>query len=103
MIAGIENFKSGNITIKKDCVVEYLEQGDVSDTTKGICIDILNSAFENLYKMEQELKDYEQQMFVETDVDQLNILIKRYSYLQERFILLSGYEIENQINYVVNV
>jgi len=102
MIAGIENCKSGNITIKKDCIVEYLEQGDISDTTKGICIDILNSSFEYLYKMEQELKDYEQQMCVETDANQLNTLIKRYSYLQERFILLGGYEIENQINYVVN-
>lgn len=102
MIAGIENFKSGNITIKKDCVVEYLEQGDVSDTTKGICIDILNSAFKHLHKIEQELKNYEQQMCVVTDAEQLNILIKRYSNLQEKFILLGGYEIENQINYVVN-
>lgn len=102
MIAGIENCKSGNITLKKDCVVEYLEQGDVSDTTNGICIDILNSSFEYLYKMEQELKNYEQQMCVETDAEKLNNLIKRYSYLQDKFILFGGYEIENQINYVVN-
>ena len=48
IIAGIENYKFGSVTVKKDSVVEYLEQGDKADNTKGICIDILNSAFENL-------------------------------------------------------
>lgn len=102
IIAGIENCREGNVTIKKDSVVQYLEQGDIADTTKGICKDILNSVFKDLHKIEQELKDYEQQMRVETDAEQLNTLIKRYSYLQERFILLGGYEIENQIKYIVN-
>ncbi len=102
IIAGIENYREGSITIKKDSVVQYLEQGDVSDITKGICIDILNSSFEYLHKLEQELKNYEQHMCIEEDAEKLNILIKRYSYLQEKFILLGGYEIENQINYVVN-
>jgi len=102
IIAGIENYKFGSVTVKKDSVVEYLEQGDKSDNTKGICIDILNSAFEKLHKIENELKDYEQQMCEETDSEKLDVLIRRYSHLQERFILLGGYEIENQINYVVN-
>ena len=75
IIAGIENYREGSITIKKDSVVQYLEQGDVSDATKGICIDILNSSFKDFHKMEQELKDYEQQMCVETDAEQLNKLI----------------------------
>lgn len=102
IISGIENYKEGSITIKKDCVVQYLEQGDVSDTTKGICFDILNSAFDNLHEISRELFDYEQKMCVETDSEKLDILIKRYSHLQEKFMLMGGYEIENQINYVVN-
>lgn len=102
IIAGIENYKNGSITLKKDAVVEYLEQGDKSDNQKGMCIEILNSAFENLFKIEQELLNYEQQMSNETNVENLNILIKRYSYLQEQFLNMGGYEIENQINYVVN-
>lgn len=102
IIAGIENYKNGSITLKKDAVVEYLEQGDKSDNQKGMCIEILNSAFENLFKIEQELLNYEQQMANETNVENLNILIKRYSYLQEQFLNMGGYEIENQINYVVN-
>ena len=102
MIAGIENYRSGSITIKKDSVVEYLEQGDVSDTTKGICSDILNSAFNHLKAIQEELKTYEEQMTNEQDLDKLDVIIRRYSNLQERFVLMGGYDIENQINYVVN-
>lgn len=102
IIAGIESCKTGSVTIKKDAVVEYLEQGDKTDNLKGACIDILNSAFSTPHKVEQELLDYERQMREETDVEKLNILIKRYSYLQEKFMLQGGYDIENQINYVVN-
>lgn len=102
LIAGIESFKNGSITIKKDAVVQYLEQGDKTDNLKGVCIDILNSAFSSLHIMEQELLSYERQMTEETDVEKLDAIIKRYSYLQEKFILQGGYDIENQINYVVN-
>ena len=102
IIAGLENYKSGSVSIKKGAVVEYLEQGDKSDTQKGICKDILNSVFENLRETEQELKNYELQMCEETDSELLDILIRRYSHLQEEFILKGGYDIENQINYVVN-
>ena len=97
MIAGIESCKSGSISTKKDCVIEYLEQGDKSDNTKGICINILNSAFSHLDAMQQELLNYEQLMCVEQDVEKLDVLIRRYSHLQEQFIHLGGYDIENQI------
>lgn len=102
IIAGIENYKSGNISIKKNTIVKYLEQGDKSDTQTGICIDILNSAFSHLQQMENQLKEYENQMCLETDVNKLNVLINRYSYLQEQFINKGGYDTTNQINYVIN-
>lgn len=102
IIAGIENYKTGNISIKKNTVVKYLEQGDKSDTQTGICIDILNSAFSHLQQMENQLKEYENQMCLETDVNKLNVLINRYSYLQEQFINRGGYDTTNQINYVIN-
>ena len=85
MIAGIESCKSGSISTKKDSVIEYLEQGDKADNTKGICIDILNSAFEYLQPMQQELLNYEQLMCKETDDEKLDTLIRRYSHLQEQF------------------
>lgn len=102
IIAGIEPCKTGNISFKKGTKLDYLEQGDNADVKQGLCNEILHSAFDFLRPMENELKNYEDQMAVETDQEKLNILIKRYCTLQEKFITLGGYEIENQINYVVN-
>ncbi len=102
IITGIESCNKGNVIVKKDAIVQYLEQGDKTDNLKGVCIDILNSAFNMLHLMEQELLEYEKHMAEETDAEKLNVLIRRYSYLQEKFMLQGGYDIENQINYVVN-
>lgn len=102
IIAKIEKQDSGLISTKKDAVVEYLEQGDVADSKTGTCIEILNFAFENLFKIENELKEYENLLSTESDEEKLNILIKRYCNLQEKFNLLGGYEIDLQIDTVVN-
>lgn len=102
IIAGIEVCKTGEISFKKGTKLEYFEQGDNSDVKTGICSEILHSAFDFLHPIEQDLKNYEQDMANETDAEKLDTLVKRYCALQEKFIALGGYEIENQINYVVN-
>ena len=102
IIYGLERQDSGTISIKKDSCVEYLEQGDVSDAREGIVIDILKSAFENLYKMETKLHDYENQMHLITNESELNVIIKKYSNLLEQYSLLGGYDIDVQIDTVVN-
>lgn len=102
IIAGIEPYKTGEISFKKGTKLEYLEQGDNADVKQGKCGEILHSAFDFLLPIEKELKSYEAQMVTETDTQILDILVKRYCALQEKFIALGGYDIENQINYVVN-
>ena len=103
IISGQETATSGVISIKKGAVVQYLEQGDKTDTLKGKSIDILKSAFTELYNMEQVLKDMEQQMCDSNlSEHELSKLISQYSNLQERFLALGGYEIDTQINYVVS-
>lgn len=102
IIAGIEPCKTGEISFKKGTKLEYLEQGDNADVKQGKCGEILHSAFDFLLPIEKELKSYEAQMATETDTQNLDILVKRYCALQEKFIALGGYDIENQINYVVN-
>ena len=102
IIAKIEKQDCGLISTKKDAVVEYLEQGDVADSKTGTCTEILNSAFKNLHKIQDELKEYENLLSTESDEEKLNILIKRYCNLQEKFNLLGGYEIDLQIDTVVN-
>lgn len=97
-----EKEDSGTISIKKDAQVEYLEQGDVSDSREGIVIDILKSAFCKLYQMEDKLHDYENQMQNTLDENELNSIIKKYSNLLEQFSNLGGYDIDIQIDTVVN-
>ena len=101
LIVKLERLDSGDITIKKDATVEYLEQGDVADSKTGKCIDILKSAFSNLYQIEDRMHEYEQKMLTETDDAALNKLIATYSNLQEKFINLGGYEIDTKINMVI--
>lgn len=102
IIAGIEPYKSGDMSIKKGSVIKYLEQGDNADVQEGKCIEILRSCFENLFKLEQEIKVYEEKMSIEKDSNKLDELVKIYCSMQEKFSLLGGYEIENQINFIVN-
>ena len=102
MIAKIEKVDEGTISIKKDAVVEYLEQGDVADTWKGKCIDILKSAFEKLNNMHEHMQELESKLSSTTNAEELNVLVRQYSNLQEKFMLLGGYDIDLQINTVVN-
>lgn len=102
IIAGIENSNFGNISLKKGTRVEYLEQGDNSDVKVGRCIDILYSTFNYLKPLQNELTQYENLLNQESDADKLDVLVKRYCAIQEKFVELGGYDIENQINYVVN-
>lgn len=101
LINKTERLDSGEITIKKDVVVEYLEQGDVADSKMGKCIDIIKSAFASLYEIEDRLRDYESKMQIETNENALNKLITSYSNLQEKFIQLGGYEIDTKVNMVL--
>ena len=102
MIAKIEKVDEGTISIKKDAVVEYLEQGDVADTWQGKCIDILKSAFEKLNNMHEHMQELEFKLSNTTNAEELDVLIRQYSNLQEKFMLLGGYDIDLQINTVVN-
>lgn len=102
IIVGIEGYRDGNISFKEGAKVEYLEQGDNADVKQGKCIDILKTAFEHIFKTEQQLKNYEQMMSVEPDGDKLNELINAYCSLQEEFNLMGGYDWQTQINYVIN-
>ena len=102
MIAKIEKVDEGTISIKKDAVVEYLEQGDVADTWKGKCIDILKSAFEKLNNMHEHMQELESKLSSTTNAEELDVLVRQYSNLQEKFMLLGGYDIDLQINTVVN-
>lgn len=102
IITKIEKVDSGTISIKKDAIVQYLEQGDVADSQAGICIDVLKSAFEKLNLISAQLKELEDKLSSALDDVELNKLVKQYSSLQEKFMFLGGYDIDLSIKTVVN-
>ena len=102
IIAKIEDKDGGTISTKKDTILEYLEQGDVLDTQSGKCVDIINSAFSNLFKIDEELKELENKMCDTKDENELNSFVKRYCALNEKFTSLGGYEIKIKVDMVFN-
>ena len=102
IIAGIESVDKGIISTKKDCVIEYLEQGDVADSKTGKVIDIIHSAFSKLNKMEERLHELESKMCEPLDQEELDHVVRQYSNLQEIFLLNGGYDKDIQVNTVIN-
>lgn len=100
IIAGIEDY-SGTLNIAKNTKIGYLEQTYPDQNDERIVEEILKEPFQNLYKELKILQDLEIKM-CSADEKTLEKLVDKYSTLQEEFINKGGYEIDNQINYVVN-
>ncbi len=100
IISGNENLDKGNISIRKGSTIGYLKQiPDVrsdNDTVK----DVLYESVSNILEMGNKLKEYEIKMQKAND-DKLNELIIKYSNLQEKFINIGGYDIDTQINRII--
>ena len=101
LLAGEETPDAGQIHWKKGTEMGYLAQ--ISDfpneiLTKGV----LQSAFSNLLEMDKRMKKFEEEMGSEQDPDQLQILIEQYGDLQDQYSIKGGYEIEANIERIVN-
>lgn len=102
MIAGIERKDTGAISIKKDAKVAYLDQTGSSVDDDRKVHEILKDAFGDLNKMEEELKTLQQMM--ESDVfsgEKYDKILTRYCDLTEKFSMAGGYDIDVNINTVV--
>lgn len=101
LLSGIEAPDKGQIHLKKGCKVGYLAQ--IPSFPNDMTVyDVLSTAFSQLKNMEKTMKELEVAMSTETDGDQLNQFIKEYGKIQDQFVLLGGYEIEANIQKVVN-
>ncbi|PKM50314.1 MAG: ABC transporter ATP-binding protein [Firmicutes bacterium HGW-Firmicutes-7] len=96
IIMGLEEYQEGDIAIRKDTKVGYLNQIPVYDegaTTR----EVINLAFENAYKIKKKMKFYEEK-FSQLQGDALEKAISSYGGLVVQFEALSGYEIETKIS-----
>lgn len=88
MIAKEENPTSGVISIRKGTSIGYLSQiANLEDNRK--VKDILYRSVKDVFEIEERLKKYEEKMLGANDKE-LDIIIKKYSELQEKYINLGG-------------
>ena len=100
VIAKEENPSSGIISIRKGASIGYLSQiADLSINDK--VKDILYRSLKNIFAIEERLKKYEE-MMLDADDRNLEIIIKKYSDLQEKYISLGGYEQVEKVGKIVN-
>lgn len=102
MIAGIERKDTGTVSIKKEAKVAYLDQtGSRVDYDRPV-YEVLKDAFEDIKKMEDELKRLQEMM--ESDFfigEKYDKILERYCDLTEKFSMVGGYDMEMNINTVV--
>lgn len=102
MIAGKEKVDSGFINIKKNAKVAYLDQVGSSINDERSVYEFLKDAFADLNDMHKRLKNLENQMNTEIDENEQNKLMIRYCNLIEKFSLNGGYDIDININTVID-
>jgi len=101
LLAGEEVPDSGQIHWKKGSEVGYLAQIPAfpsQSTTK----DVLETAFLDLLQIQEKMKKLEVKMGKEPSGESLQKLIDDYGNLQDHFTLKGGYEIEANIEKMVN-
>ena len=101
MIAGMEKIDTGSVSIKKGAKVAYLDQTGSSIIDERPVYDILKDAFSELNEMEKRLTALQEKMNSNLSEVEYNKVLEKYCNLMERFSLAGGYDIEVNINTVV--
>jgi ATPase subunit of ABC transporter with duplicated ATPase domains len=95
IITNEENYDEGDLLIRKGSKIGYLKQ--INSFNNCTVIDVLNSAFKDLVKIEESLKKLENSM---NDNQTLDKTLSQYASLQEKYEILGGYEKDTRINKV---
>lgn len=101
IIVGLEKPDTGKVSIKKDAKVAYLDQTGFSTIDNRIVYEILKDAFIDLKEMEKQLNELQKKMESEIQGKEYDSLLKKYCNLLERFSAAGGYDMDLNINTVV--
>lgn len=99
IIAGLEKPSKGQVSIKKGAKVAYLDQVGASKDDPRKVYEVLKEAFGDIYELEKRIKKIEETMNLQPDnTDLINI----YCDSIDKFTQMGGYEIDANINTVIN-
>lgn len=94
IISGEEKADSGKVNIRKEAEIGYLKQVYPNENDSIVVEEYLKRSFKKYFDMEKRLKELEVLML---DKNQnIENLIKKYGRLQEEYITLGGYELEEK-------
>ena len=102
MIMGLVKIDSGTINIKKGARVAYLDQTGSSIDDDRCVYEVLKSAFVELNSMQEKINEFQQKLNLDLGEQEYNAVMTKYCNLLEKFSYLGGYDIDTNINTVVD-
>lgn len=101
IIAGLEKTDSGQISIKKDAKVAYLDQTGSSMIDNRNVYEILKDGFGELKEMEKQLARLQAKLESEIEGAEYDTILEKYCSLMERFSMAGGYDMDVNISTVI--
>lgn len=102
MIMGLVKIDNGTINIKKGARVAYLDQTGSSIDDDRCVYEVLKSAFVELNSMQEKINEFQQKLNLDLTEQEYNTVMTKYCNLLEKFSYLGGYDIDININTVVD-
>lgn len=101
IISGEENLDQGMVSIRRNATIGLLSQIPPKVFDNVTVKDILTKSFEEIFKLERQLREYEEKLST-VSPEELNSVIETYSKLQERFMDMGGYEVDEKVSKICN-
>jgi len=101
IIAGDLSYDSGKIFTPKDSVIGFLRQDSVLEENKTIS-EYMLTAFEDVLKLEQELRILEDKMSDYSNEAEHERIMKSYGEKSEIFEKRGGFEVKTRVNMILN-
>lgn len=96
MINGDEKIDSGRINVRNGTSIKMLKQIYENRVFDCTVHEFLMESFSNCFELEMKMKDIEYKMTIEHDDDKLQKLIKKYGNIQEEYVCVGGYDIQEK-------
>ena len=101
MIAGEEKADAGMVTTRKGATIGLLSQIPPKVANDCTVKDILLINFEKIFELEKKLREYEKKLAT-LDPKDLDSVLSMYGKLQEQFLNMGGYEVDEKVSKICN-
>ena len=97
IIAGEESLDQGVVSIRRNATIGLLSQIPPRVSDDVSVRDILLKSFDEVFKVEKQLREYEEKLATVSS-DKMDSILNNYGKLQECFTNMGGYEIDEKVS-----